>query len=633
VSWQAASFVVLAVVLVGGFVWYERSAPPSRIVAMVAALAALAVAGRVVLAPVPNVVATTDVALLTGYAVGAAPGFAVGALAAVISNFWLGQGPWTPWQMAGWGLVGIGGAALAALTRRRLGRLGLAAACGIAGLAYGALLDLSVMVTYGGEQSLDRYLALSARGVPFNIAHAAGNVALALVAGPALVRMLLRFRARTEFRWRTEPARVAAVSVLALVCAGALTGSLDRARAAGGARAATDWLERAQNEDGGFGSSPAVGSNAAMTGWAMLGLEAADRNPLDVREAGRSPLDYLRKRPGSIRSVGDLERTILALAGAGADSRAFAGRDLVAELRDHRAPDGSYPGGVNPTAFGILALRAAGEGKSALSRSARWLRNAQNSDGGWGFRPDAASDPDSTGAALQGLAAAGSGGTGRGVEYLRKAQGTDGGWSLAGSGPSNSQSTAWAVQGLLAAGVDPSGVESGGRDPFEFLAARQAGDGHYRYSASSDQTPVWVTAQALAAVAREPFPLDPVPRSQGAGGSGSDGAGTGSGGPTGAAPTAGADASDAIRSGGVRIGGGSGGAPGPVPGDAKHLLRPEGEATSPGEPVDPHQTPGLSRGALQADDGDNAPYAGIGAGVIAAVLGLGFFWIRDPLGP
>ncbi len=73
---------------------------------------------------------------------------------------------------------------LAVLSGRRLGRLGLALAARLAGLAYGALLDLSVMVTYGGEQSLDRYLALSARGIPFNVAHAAGNFAIALAAGP-----------------------------------------------------------------------------------------------------------------------------------------------------------------------------------------------------------------------------------------------------------------------------------------------------------------------------------------------------------------------------------------------------------------------------------------------------------------
>ena len=162
-SWQLACYAMLGAVLVGGFVWFERSRPPARMVALVAALAALAVAGRLVFAPIPNVVATTDIVLITGFAVGAAPGFAVGALAAAVSNIWLGQGPWTPWEMAGWGMVGVGGAALATVTRGRISRIPLAIACGIAGFAYGALLDFSVMVGYGGEQSLERYLAISAR--------------------------------------------------------------------------------------------------------------------------------------------------------------------------------------------------------------------------------------------------------------------------------------------------------------------------------------------------------------------------------------------------------------------------------------------------------------------------------------
>ena len=214
-NWQVAVFALLVVVVVAGFGWYERTRPPARLIALVAALAALAVAGRLVLAPIPNVVATTDIALLTGYALGGPPGFAVGALAAPISNIWLGQGPWTAWQMAGWGLVGLAGAWLGVFSGRRLGRLGLAVCCALAGLAYGALLDLSVMVTYGGEQSLDRYLALSARGVPFNVAHAAGNFAIALLAGPALVRMIARYRTRLEFTW--HPAGALPLALLALL--------------------------------------------------------------------------------------------------------------------------------------------------------------------------------------------------------------------------------------------------------------------------------------------------------------------------------------------------------------------------------------------------------------------------------
>ena len=75
-----------------------------------AALAALAVAGRIALSPIPNVVPTTDITLIAGFALGGAPGFAVGALSGLVSNFWLGQGPWTPWQMAGWGMAGLVGA-------------------------------------------------------------------------------------------------------------------------------------------------------------------------------------------------------------------------------------------------------------------------------------------------------------------------------------------------------------------------------------------------------------------------------------------------------------------------------------------------------------------------------------------
>jgi uncharacterized membrane protein len=613
-SWQVAAWLLLALVLVGGFAWYERSRPPARIVALVAALAALAVAGRLVLAPIPNVVATTDVVLITGYAVGPGPGFAVGALAAAVSNLWLGQGPWTPWQMAGWGMVGLGGAALAVLTRRRMGRAGLAAACGIAGLAYGALLDLSVMVTYGGEQSLDRYLALSARGVPFNVAHAVGNVVLALAAGPALVRMISRYRSRFEFNW-AGAATTSASLLLVLAVALPLPGALGS-----GSTSGREWLERVQNRDGGFGATPGAESSPAITGWAVLGLEGAGHNPLEVRRGGPSPIAYLRSQAGGLRSTGDLERTILALEGAGVSPRRFGGRDLVAELHRRRSSGGSFEGQVNLTAFGILALRAAGARGSALERSAIWLHEAENGDGGWGFQPQVASDPDSTGAVLQALAAAGNAGraTRGGVAYLRRVQRADGGFALAASGPTNSQSTAWAVQGLVAAGVNPAAVRSRGLSPLDYLARQQAGDGHYRYSSSSDQTPVWVTSQALLAVNRQAFPIPQVPRPSAAGGStpkqagdvgGNAGGGSGSSAAQGAAHARGANA----------------GSPGSL--RSQGATRTAGELAS-GEPVSAPAPAGVS----SEDAGlSTAVYVGAGFALLTAALVGGFFWYRRRL--
>ena len=139
-SWEAISFLILGAGLLAGFAWYERSRPPSQVVALVAALAALAIAGRIAFAAFPNVKPTTDIVIFAGFALGPAPGFAVGALTALVSNFWFGQGPWTPWQMAGWGLCGLLGAALA-LGGRNVGRLTLAAACGFAGVAYGVSVE------------------------------------------------------------------------------------------------------------------------------------------------------------------------------------------------------------------------------------------------------------------------------------------------------------------------------------------------------------------------------------------------------------------------------------------------------------------------------------------------------------
>jgi uncharacterized membrane protein len=521
-SWEAGVMAMLGLTLLGGFAWYECSRPPSQIVALVAALVAISVAGRVAFSPIPNVVPTTDITLIAGFALGPAPGFAVGALSGLVSNFWLGQGPWTPWQMAGWGLTGILGAAVAVASGQRIGRFPLALICAFTGFAYGALLDFSLMVTYGGEQSLGRFLALSARGLPFNIAHAAGNAALALVAGPAMTRMLLRYRHRFEFAWSRDAAAPsaraggiaagAACVIGALLIATPVLAGGERARASGdGSAAAVSWLRGAQNGDGGFGFARGEASSPAMTGWAVLGLEAAGVNPLDVDRSDATPITYLSGTVGEISTTGDIERTILLLRGAGLDPRRFQGHDLVRRLIARRGGDGSWAQQVNPTAFGILALSAAGS-TSGNARSAAWLRDNQNQDGGWGFAAKAASDPDSSGAALQALAASGRrAGTSRGVNYLRGVQRSGGGFALAG-GPVNAQSTAWAAQGLAAAGLSPASVRSGGRSALDYLVSSQARDGHYRYSSATDQTPVWVTGQALLAVNGRPFPLAPVPR-------------------------------------------------------------------------------------------------------------------------
>jgi prenyltransferase beta subunit len=534
VSWQLASLAVLSFVLLGGFGWYERRRPPARVVALVAALAALAVVGRLAFAAIPNVKPTTDIVLFAGYALGAVPGFAVGAVTALVSNIFLGQGPWTAWQMTAWGGVGIAGAGLARAARgRELGRLPLAIACGLAGLVFGAVLDV-YQWTLAARQDLPTYLAISGSSLPYNLAHAIGNVGFCLLIGPAFIRALGRYRRRFEVRWappRTAATTGAAAAVVLVLAAGVAlaTAPTERARAAGEttagptARAAATaspstravrYLMRAQNRDGGLGGARGQRSNQLFTGWAGLGLAAARRNPRDVaRPRGRALTTYLR-RAGGLKDTGELERTILVLKASGLSPRRFAGRDLVAELVRRQRADGTWQRNVTFTAFGVMALRAAGHAPASgsVQRAANALQRAQNGDGGFGFVASAQSDVDDTGAALQALAAAGrrSGPVVRkAVAYLRGAANGDGGFGQMNGRSSNAQSTSWAVQGLVAAGV---GLESGGRSPTRYLAGLQRRDGHFSYSRTSNQTPVWVTAQALTAVRRKPFPIATVPR-------------------------------------------------------------------------------------------------------------------------
>ena len=80
---------------------------------------------------------------------------------------------------------------------------------------------------------------------------------------------------------------------------------------------------------------------------------------------------------------------------------------------------------------------------------------------------------------------------------------------MAGRSP-NAQSTAYAVQGLLAVGAARASVNRA----LSYLVRLQRRDGSISYSATSSQTPVWVTGQALAALERAPLPIAPVARAE-----------------------------------------------------------------------------------------------------------------------
>lgn len=520
-SWPLASFAVVFAVLGAGWLAYERSRPSARMAAVVGTLAALAAIGRDAFVALPDVKPITAMTFVAGYALGPLPGFTVGAIGMLASNFALGQGPYTPWQMAAWGLVGLLGAALGVLRNRRAGRLGLAVGCALT-----ALLAKEIMNVYewtvGASHTLPALAVTVGRGVPFDVTDTVASFLFGLAFGPELARLLARVRARMTVRW--EPAATAVAVLIAVGFALSAHGAPVEARAASATPSSAampfaasvfartiGYLRSAQNGDGGFGAAKGQRSSELYSAWAAIGLAAAGENPLALRRGGHTVLDAIRHEAGTLSGPGDLERTILALRACRVSTRAFPGGDLLARLLRYRSGDGSFGGLANITSFAVFSLRAAGgsPGDPVVRAAARWLARQQNGDGSFSFaRKGTAGDVDDTAAALQALVDAGgrsSLAVARAGAYLVRSQDWDGGYGQQPGGPSNAQSTAWAIQGLIASGRNPRAVRRRGRSPLQYLEALVNPNGSVQYTWTNAQTPVWVTGQALMAFAGRTF--------------------------------------------------------------------------------------------------------------------------------
>lgn len=195
-SYVVVSAVVVLCAIVPGFVRFERRRPQAREVVMLAVLCALAVAARVAFVWLPHFKPMLGIIMIAGMAFGASPGFLVGSLSALVSNFIFGQGPWTPWQMLAYGVCGLvfGLLANGGYVRGRLGA-GKLLAVSIAGGFFvvavaGPILDTSSLFFMVSSITPEAMLAVYGAGFPVNLMHgAATTVTLLLLANPLLGKL------------------------------------------------------------------------------------------------------------------------------------------------------------------------------------------------------------------------------------------------------------------------------------------------------------------------------------------------------------------------------------------------------------------------------------------------------------
>ncbi len=222
--WGLLSLAFAGMVSLAMFLEFGQRAGSSREISLTAMLGAISAVTRIPFGAFPSLQPSTFIVAVSGYAFGPVSGFMVGALTALISNFFLGMGPWTLYQMLAWGSVGAFFSALAWLGRcisnlrfsasglrsqappqrtkdrgLKTGRLTIAILAFFGflwGYVFGFIMNLWYLTAFGFPLTLQSVVALQAVSFWMDTLHGLGNAAFFLIFGGRMIRVLERFRRR-----------------------------------------------------------------------------------------------------------------------------------------------------------------------------------------------------------------------------------------------------------------------------------------------------------------------------------------------------------------------------------------------------------------------------------------------------
>lgn len=190
-KYYIVSLLIICYTMVPFFMAFESRKPQARELIVIAVLVAIAVAGRAAFFMVPQFKPVVALVIIAGISFGGEVGFLVGAMTGFVSNFFFGQGPWTPWQMFCFGIIGFIAGVLhekhmLKSTRRQL--------CIFGGLStffiYGGLVDIWTIFMFTPDPQIETAGLVYGAGLWFNLVHAAATVIfLYFLANPMIEKL------------------------------------------------------------------------------------------------------------------------------------------------------------------------------------------------------------------------------------------------------------------------------------------------------------------------------------------------------------------------------------------------------------------------------------------------------------
>lgn len=175
------SFILVGITLLSFILSIEKKQSNTRYLIVIAVLTALSVVGRFIFVALPGFKPVAAIVIVTAVYFGSEAGFLVGALTALISNMYFGHGPWTPFQMFAWGVIGL----IAGLPWIRVmieKHKWMIVIIGLfAGVFFSLLMDFWTVLSIDGVFNISRYLTAVGFSLPFMTVYAVSNIVFLLI--------------------------------------------------------------------------------------------------------------------------------------------------------------------------------------------------------------------------------------------------------------------------------------------------------------------------------------------------------------------------------------------------------------------------------------------------------------------
>lgn len=204
INWIIFTLIFTTISIIVLFLRFEETGSSSRTIALIGVLTAITVVSRQLMHSLGEFSPVFLFVIMTGYVFGPVNGFVVGSMTILISNFSLGQGPWTPFQMTALGLVGFISYFIPRLKNRKINLLLLIMFGIFSAYLYGSITNIWYWSAFASQHTIATYIAILAAGLLSDTARAVGNVLFISLLGLPILKILERFKRRRIIDYKPD---------------------------------------------------------------------------------------------------------------------------------------------------------------------------------------------------------------------------------------------------------------------------------------------------------------------------------------------------------------------------------------------------------------------------------------------